>query len=93
MYIVRGDEGIDAGSKCTLTSRQGGELDRLYQDLPVLVIDEWEELTPTFLAEKYKELTSKTYNIEKLYMAYWRAKIEEVRRAFLLSMSLINKQV
>ena len=48
-------------------------LDPLYQDLPVVIIHDWKEVTPEFLAMKYQELSSpdKTYNLAKLYMPYW----------------------
>ena len=48
MYLVRSDDVVDSGMKCTITSPAGGELDKLYQDLPVLIIDNWEELTDEF---------------------------------------------
>jgi hypothetical protein len=82
-YIVRGANVVDPGAKCSLTSQQGSELDKLYQDLPVLVIDRWEELTPEFLTQKYSEITSKTYSLEKLYLAYWQSKIQQVKMAYL----------
>ncbi len=82
-YIVRDDNVTDPGVKCTITSPQGSQLDKLYEDLPILVIDEWEELTDTFLAKKYAEISAKTYQIEKLYLAYWHAKIKKVQEAFL----------
>lgn len=58
-------------------------LDDLYSDLPVLFVDRWEEVTPEFLEQKYKEITSKKYNIEKLFMEYWWKKIEKLRDDFL----------
>jgi hypothetical protein len=58
-------------------------LDELYSDLPVLYVDKWEDITPEFLAKKYEEVTSKKYNIEKLFMNYWWNKITQVRDEFL----------
>ncbi|MDR3646466.1 MAG: hypothetical protein P4L22_02915 [Candidatus Babeliales bacterium] len=50
-------------------------LDELYEDLPVLIVKEWSEVTEKFLEEKYIEICSKKYNYEKLYMPYWINKI------------------
>lgn len=59
-------------------------LDYLYADLPVLIVQDWTEITPEFLEKKYKEIISKQYNIEKLFMEYWWGKIEHIRKAFLV---------
>lgn len=59
------------------------QLDALYKDLPIVVINSWKELSEHFLEEKYREIASKTYDISKLYMEYWRKKIEGVRTHFL----------
>ncbi len=59
------------------------QLDRLYENLPVLVVDEWEEITEEFLEQKYKEITSKKYSIAPLYIDYWRQVIDSVRQEYL----------
>jgi len=58
-------------------------IDDLYSDLPVLFIDRWEDVTPEFLEQKYQEITSKKYDIDKLFMEYWWKKIEHVRDEYL----------
>lgn len=50
-------------------------IDELYLDLPVLVINDWTEITEDFLNEHYaiieeKKLNNK-YNMNKLNMSYW----------------------
>ena len=62
-------------------------LDELYADLPVLIIDNWNDITPEFLEMKYQEITSKKYNIDKLFMEYWWEKIEHVRNQYLSEIS------
>lgn len=57
--------------------------DDLYSELPVLFVDRWEDVTPEFLEEKYKEICSKKYNIRKLFMEYWWQEIEDVKDRFL----------
>lgn len=59
------------------------QLDDLYEGLPVLLIDSWDELTEEFLNRKYAEITSKQYSIAPLYMEYWWTKIIKVRNDFL----------
>ena len=58
-------------------------LDPLYADLPVLIIHDWREITQEFLEKKYEEMKAKKFNIEKLFMEYWRKKIESIREEFL----------
>ncbi len=60
-------------------------LDPLFEDLPVLIINDWDELNEEYLNKKYEEITSKKYDISKLYMKYWKEQIEKVRDAFLRS--------
>lgn len=46
-------------------------IDYIYDDLPVLIIDDWAEINYEFLEMKYEEIKSKTYNMEKAYLNYW----------------------
>jgi len=61
------------------------KLDPLFEDLPVLIVEDWEDITEEFLMKKYEEMNSKEYNIGKLYTDYWLEKIgvvqEEIRLA------------
>jgi hypothetical protein len=58
-------------------------LDPLYQGLPVLIVEQWEDITEEFLQRKYEEITSKKYDIARLYMDYWLAQIESERQSYL----------
>ena len=62
---------------------KSSQLDDLYDDLPALIIKGWEEVTEEFLERKYREITSKKYNIEKLFLEYWWKEIEDIRQQFL----------
>jgi hypothetical protein len=57
----------------------------LYEGLPVVIVDDWNAIDEKFLNQKYKELSSKTFNREKLFADYWLARIksyqEKVRNA------------
>ncbi len=46
-------------------------LDPLYENLPVLIINKWEDTTQEFLEKKYHEMINKNYNFNKLYIKYW----------------------
>jgi hypothetical protein len=73
-------EALLAGSIPVVTSSQ---LDPLYKELPILVIEDWNQLSEEFLTKKYKEITAKKYNIEKLYIEYWSTRIYQQREKFL----------
>jgi hypothetical protein len=46
-------------------------LDPMFADLPVILIDDWAEVTPAFLEQKSKEIQQKNYSLEKAYADYW----------------------
>ena len=54
-------------------------IDELYEDLPILVINDWNEINNEFLEKKIIEIMNKNkngeYNINKLYLQYWLDKI------------------
>jgi hypothetical protein len=54
-----------------------------FKDLPILFIDNWEEINPELLNEKYAEIMSKTWNMEKLKFSYWERVIRERNSEFL----------
>lgn len=59
------------------------QLNPLYEDLPVLVVNDWTDVNEDFLREKYSEILEKQYDLRKLYMEYWLKRIENVRQEFL----------
>jgi len=54
-------------------------LDPLFQDLPVVIIDDWSQVTDDFLKQKYSELKNKTWSREKLYAPYWFQKVRDIQ--------------
>ena len=48
-----------------------------FKDLPILMIDDWSDLSKDFLKKKYIEIMSKEWNLEKLKLSYWLKIIEE----------------
>ena len=59
--------------------------DALYEDLPVLIVNDWEDITEELLERTWEEFAAKRFTIEKLFMEYWAAKIYRVRDDYLLS--------
>lgn len=52
----------------------------LFEDLPVLIINNPEELTEEFLIENKKIILNKKYNFEKLKFYYWKEKIINIKK-------------
>ncbi len=55
-------------------------LDPLFEDLPVVLIHDWKEVTEEFLEEKRKSFDGKTWATEKLYASYWFEKIRSIQK-------------
>ena len=52
-------------------------LDQLYEDLPVLLIDDWSQLTQAFLLDNYNRIKDRSWNLAKLKLKYWVEKFRE----------------
>lgn len=50
-------------------------LNPLYEDLPVVVVSSWDEVTEEFLRQKQTEFEAKSFDFAKLYAPYWYAKV------------------
>jgi hypothetical protein len=46
-------------------------LDPLYEDLPVLIVKNWEIITEAYLNEQYEILKRRSYNHKKIFIEYW----------------------
>jgi len=46
-----------------------------FEDLPILFVDEWADVTEEFLKEQYDLMMKKKYNMNKITMTYWCDKI------------------
>jgi hypothetical protein len=49
-----------------------------FEDLPILLVDEWEQVDESFLLGKLEEYKSRKFDMSKATMSYWR---EALRRA------------
>ncbi len=54
-------------------------LDAVYDGLPVLVVNQWEEITPELLQAKYTEISQTTWAQERLFLPYWYALIDSCK--------------
>ena len=54
--------------------------DSMYEGLPVLIIEHWEDLNFDRLQQKYKEMQQETYDMERLFAPYWLERIEKERK-------------
>lgn len=50
-------------------------MDSLYEWLPVLIINDWSEVTEQFLQQMYVKIKREKYSLEKLDIHFWRKKI------------------
>lgn len=46
-------------------------LDPLYEDLPVLILDSWSEMTTTRLSEELERMSETQYDFSRLDLRYW----------------------
>ena len=42
-----------------------------FSDLPILFIDDWSQITESYLLEKYEEFKNINFNLDKLKLSYW----------------------
>lgn len=52
------------------------KLDSLFEDLPVLIVNEWSDVTKELLEETVEKFKNMTFNMEKLTLKYWTNKFD-----------------
>lgn len=60
-------------------------LDPMFEDLPVVIVEDYKQVTEEFLNAQYNEMKHRSYNYRKLYMQYWVDKINTARAAYFKS--------
>ena len=70
-------EALYAGS-IPIVERTG--IEQLYEDLPVIIVDSFKNLTRELLQKAKAELATKTFNLRKLHSQYWIDQILEKQR-------------
>jgi hypothetical protein len=58
---------------------KSSNMDAVFSNLPVLIVNQWDEITEDFLIKKWEEMHTKRYNFEKLFMNYWIAEFESCK--------------
>ena len=53
-------------------------IDNLYDDLPVVIVNEWNEVNEQFLQKIILSFSEKKFNLNKLTMNYWIEKIYDI---------------
>lgn len=66
-------------------------LNPLYEDLPVVVVSSWEEVTEDFLKKKQEEFQEKSWDYEKLYASYWYKKVFNIQQKLKESPTFMEK--
>ncbi len=64
---------------------ESSTIDPVFEDLPVLIIKNWNQITQEFLEKKYEEFGQRTFRKEKLYAQYWIDLINETKAEFMIS--------
>jgi len=54
------------------------KINDLFENLPVIVINNWADINQHFLENAAQDVMQKTYGLEKLYMRYWKSKIKSI---------------
>jgi hypothetical protein len=49
----------------------------LFEDLPILFVDDWNIITEEFLNNKYEEMSNKEWCLDKLKLSYWTKFIKD----------------
>lgn len=55
---------------------KAAKINDLFDDLPVIVVREWQEINQQFLESAAREISQKKYKLEKLTTGYWNSKIK-----------------
>lgn len=51
---------------------------QFYTDLPICFVNDWKEITQTFLEKEYIKIKTNNWNMEKLDFKYWKNKIYDI---------------
>ncbi len=51
---------------------------RFYEDLPICLVESWEQITEEFLNREYNRIMNTVWNLDKLDMFYWKNEIYKI---------------
>jgi len=49
-----------------------------YEDMPMVIIDDWKQVTKEYLIKEYDRIQNMNCNLEKLWFPYWKNKIQSM---------------
>ena len=58
------------------------EISDLYDNLPVVQLDKWNDLTEELIISKYNEIKNSKYKNDKIYLDYWKSLIESYKNKY-----------
>lgn len=58
---------------------QKSSINAIFEGLPVIIINDWKEVTQEFLKQEYKSMSTRIFHEERKYVAYWIDKIEQIK--------------
>ena len=59
---------------------QTSSMDSIFDGLPVVIVQSWDEVSESFLQQKYEEMSKKKYSYEKLFTPYWFERIHSFKQ-------------
>jgi hypothetical protein len=54
------------------------DFSKLFEDLPVLIVNNWNEITQDLLNKTIEDFKTKSFNYDKLQLKYWTKKIKNI---------------
>ena len=63
----------------TIPIVKSSSIDELFEGLPVIIVQEWSEITSEFLERKYQEFQETTFSTEPLTGRFWLERIEKMQ--------------
>ena len=63
----------------TIVIVKKSQIDSLYEGLPVLFVNDWDEITQELLDKTIEEFRNKEFNYERITLKYWVDKIRNTQ--------------
>lgn len=51
-------------------------ISELFEDMPVLIIDDWAQVTPNYLSRQHRALAERKFDYSNLFLSYWLNRID-----------------
>lgn len=58
---------------------ESSAMDSIFDDLPVIIVNDYNEVNEKFLHDKLQEMENKEFNMEKIYFPYWENLIHQYK--------------